>query len=131
MNQTMIQNETQTQTAQPQSRAETETKLQRAEARRATPPMDVFESADEFVLVFDVPGVSSENVELDIEKGTLTLVARREIGDEYMLEYRRAVGVSDAIDPSGVSAKLEHGVLTVQLQKRPELKARRIQVQGA
>ena len=56
MNQTMIQNETQTQTAQPQSRAETETKLQRAEARRATPPMDVFESADEFVLVFDVPG---------------------------------------------------------------------------
>lgn len=98
------------------------------EQRRVAPPMDIYENEDEFVLLLDVPGVNKEDIQLEIEQGVLTLSAtRKRTGAE--LEYRRAVSVSELIDPAGVRAELDRGVLTVHLAKRAELKPRRIQIQ--
>src|SRR5579859_4907093 len=56
---------------------------QKASARpRIAPPVDIFENADELLIVADVPGVASDAIELRIENGTLSLEARRAQGKE-------------------------------------------------
>ena len=100
----------------------------RVERRRLSPPMDVYENADEYVLLLDVPGVNKDQVKLEMEQGVLTLSAIRTLtGAE--LEYHRVVSVSESIDPAGIRAELDRGVLTVHLAKRAELKSRRIEIQ--
>ena len=45
--------------------------------RTVAPPVDVFENADELLIVADVPGVPNDGIELGVENDTLTLTARR------------------------------------------------------
>jgi HSP20 family molecular chaperone IbpA len=100
------------------------------------PPVDVYENADELLVVADVPGSSHDGVDIQLEKGQLTILARREdeapgsaIASEYRSrDYYRAFTVPQGIDASKIDAQLTSGVLRVRLPKSESVKPRRIEV---
>jgi HSP20 family protein len=90
------------------------------------PLVDVYENADEILLVADLPGVAEGDVGIHLDKSELRLEARR--ADAPDLEYRRAFVLPGAVDPEKVDAELVHGVLSVHLRKRDSSKPRHIAV---
>jgi HSP20 family protein len=102
-----------------------------------TPRFDLWENDSEFVLVGDLPGVEPHDLEIQFENQELRIhgkvTPRREdapfLLEEYGVgDYYRSFTTGDDIDGTGVAAKLELGVLTVHLPKRPEVRPRRIEV---
>lgn len=89
------------------------------------PPVRVREDDDGATITVDMPGVDTDDVELTVHAGTLTIAGKRD--DET---YRYRVALSDAIDPNRFEADLAKGVLTIRAHKRPEAKPRRIALKG-
>lgn len=111
-----------------------------AEERPLVPPFDFTETADAYVVAFDVPGADPEKVELTLEGERLELRAEkiaREVGEKdncYRTErgrgtYQRTLDLPGLVDAEKIRAEAEHGVLVVTLPKREESKARRISIQ--
>jgi HSP20 family protein len=105
------------------------------------PPLDVWETENELVYAFDLPGVPQEDVAIEYEDGMLTVSAKRERtlekGDDrlYRFERRfgtfsRSVGLPQGVDESKISAEFKDGVLEVHVAKPEEVKPRRIQIGG-
>ena len=101
------------------------------------PAVDIFENADEYMVIADVPGVTDDALEINLDRGELTLVARRRpnngnyVAQEFHnLDFRRAFRVPETIDSAKVEAHLEHGVLTVHLPKSDSIKPRRVTVKA-
>jgi len=92
-------------------------------ARELTPLVDVYENAEEVLIVADVPGVSAEGIDINLEQESLTLTAR---GDG--IEYVRTFHVPPAIDPDRIVAHTRHGTLLIQLPKSERAKPRRVKV---
>lgn len=117
-----------------------ETTVTKAEpARRfVTPPVDVYESPDEFLLIADMPGAAQDSLRLDLDKGQLTIEGRRTAMNQGRVlaseltpgDYRRAFSVPQGIDPDKVSAELKEGVLQIHLPKSAAIKPRTIQVRA-
>lgn len=105
-----------------------------------TPDVDLYETDDELVLQADMPGVGPEGIDVRYEQGFLVIhgQVRRQVPDrarlllrEYGLgDYRRDFRVGDAIDPDGIQAEFEDGVLTVRLPKADRVRARKIEVRS-
>jgi HSP20 family protein len=109
--------------------------------RRWMPAMDLVESGDHFVLRADLPGLSEEDVKIELEDTTLTIsgerAAEHESKDEgyYRLErafgsFSRTLQLPKGIDPESVSASFDRGVLEVRIPKPEERKPRRIEIGG-
>jgi HSP20 family protein len=109
--------------------------------RRWMPAMDLVESGDHFVLRADLPGLSEEDVKIELEDTTLTIsgerAAEHESKDEgyYRLErafgaFSRTLQLPKGIDPEAVSASFDRGVLEVRIPKPEERKPRRIEIAG-
>ena len=91
------------------------------------PPTDIRETAEAIVLVADMPGVSSEAVEITLEdelltvKGTVKEQDTKPSGPAYAEfefgNYERSFLVSDGIDRDGIDAHMRNGVLTLTLPK--------------
>lgn len=104
-----------------------------------TPPIDIFETDEGLVLRADLPGVTPESLELQVQDNRLTLFGRSQtdLPDEGRLvhqEYRvgdflRSFILSDDVDHDRISAKLSDGVLELNLPRAPKAKPRKIQVQ--
>lgn len=101
------------------------------------PPLDVWETEDELVYAFDLPGVPEEKISIEVHDETLTVSAEREKtaeeqGDRfYRFERRygtfsRAVGLPQSVDESRISAAYKDGVLEVRVPKPIEAKPRKI-----
>jgi HSP20 family protein len=110
-------------TSRPLERTET-----RARMRGITPAVDIFESSEELLLVFDLPGVSEDAIDLRVERGDLSLTAEHA---ERGRVYRRAFTLPDTVDPKLVEAELDRGVLRVHLGLREDMRPRRIEVRSA
>jgi HSP20 family protein len=117
----------------------TEAVARAGERPEFTFPVDIFDSEEEIVLVADMPGVAGSGVDVHLEKGNLTIRGRvslpAEEGDWVLQEFRvgdyvRTFTVSEDVDPSGISAELRNGVLTLRLPKSEERKPRKIPVRG-
>jgi HSP20 family molecular chaperone IbpA len=104
--------------------------------RAVAAPVDVRETADEFVLTADVPGVAREDISIDLDEAELTLTAKRTLkdktaeGGEDSFEYVRKFALPPGIDRDKVEAELANGVLRVRLPKSAVLKPRRIEVRA-
>jgi HSP20 family protein len=103
------------------------------------PALDVWETDNELVYAFDLPGIPEEKISLEVQDGTLTVSAEREkeheeSGDRfYRFERRygsfsRAVGLPQGVEESKISASYKDGVLEVHVPKPEEQKPRRIQL---
>lgn len=103
------------------------------------PLVDIKEEANRFVLYADLPGVEPKDIEVQMDKGMLTIKGER-LG-EAALEtesfsrierrhgsFHRRFALPDSADPEGISASGRNGVLQIIIPKRAETTPRRIQV---
>lgn len=108
-------------------------------ARRWIPAMDLVETADQFVLKADLPGMTEADVTIELESGVLTIAGERKTEHEdkhegyYRLEratgsFSRALTLSEGVDPEGVEASFDNGVLEVRIPKPEQAKPRRVQI---
>lgn len=105
---------------------------------RYKPPVDIFESADELVIVADIPGSSSEDIAVEFAKGVLSIraeMARKERKRMLVEEWRtgvyeRVFEISEQIDADRIAAEYREGVLRVTLPKSTAAKLRKIEVKS-
>ena len=100
-------------------------------ARRWTPAMDLLETEDHFVLRADLPGMTEADVNIELEDNVLTVsgerkAERQEKGEGfYRVErsfgsFSRALTLPKGIDPEGVKAEFDNGVLEVRVPTTTE-----------
>jgi HSP20 family protein len=98
-------------------------------AREVPLPVDIYEGADELLLLADLPGVEPEGLSVSFEAPELKIEGRRGTGDTASV-YARTFRVSEQIDPNGISAELNAGVLKLRLAKAAHTKPRKIEVRA-
>ncbi len=109
-------------------------------ARRWIPAMDLVETDEHFVLKADLPGLSEEDVSIEVEENVLTISGERKAEHEDKREgfvrversygsFRRSLTLPEGIDPEGVSASFENGVLEVRIPKPEQRKPRKVAIQ--
>ena len=104
-------------------------------------PVDVYEAADEIVVLAELPGVRAEGVAVRIEGGHLSIRAARESRvpegvrvlqrETVSGEFSRTFGLGVPVDADKVSARYENGILTIRLPKAEEARSRKIEVEVA
>lgn len=102
------------------------------------PPIDIYETEEGLVLYADLPGVTPEGLDLQVQNNRLTLFGRvlqRELPEAIMLhqeyqegDFLRSFILSDEVDHDRIQAKLSNGVLRVDLPRAARAKPRRIEV---
>jgi HSP20 family protein len=118
--------------SEPQSLVQSEQRL------AVTPLCDVYENNDEILVVADVPGVTDDALDIHLDKGELSIAARRTVSVDGPLvareyrdcDFRRRFSVPGGIDTNKISAELKHGVLWLHLPKSETLKPRQIAVRA-
>ena len=106
--------------------------------RAFMPTADIFETEEALTVVLEMPGVSKENVDINVEEGVLTVEGRidfqkyegmRPVYSEYNVgPYRRSFRLSNQVDQDKISAEMQDGVITLTLPKAEKAKPRRIKV---
>ncbi len=96
------------------------------------------EKPDVYELKAFVPGIAKEDAELHIEGKTLTFKTHasyqapagfKEVSSEFArVNYAMSADLPEMADPAALTAKLENGVLTVVVKKRPETQPKRIEI---
>jgi HSP20 family molecular chaperone IbpA len=117
-------------------------RVERTRDRRTyTPNVDIIETADEFLVVADMPGVAANAIDIQYEQGVLTMHARVEPRQDegkttYLLreygigDYYRSFRLGEGIDPDKIEARLKDGVMELHLPKSEATKPKKIAVQA-
>lgn len=108
-------------------------------AVQRSPRFDFLESPESYTLRADLPGVTDENLEITVHEGIL--VVKGNYSEEELAEdtnfvlrerqsgaFERRLQLPKHADPAKVEAKLANGVLNIQIAKREERKARKIEI---
>jgi HSP20 family protein len=109
------------------------------ETNRWAPPVDVWETDEELVFAFDLPGIPEENISIEFDDGSLTVGAERERKQEvekdrfYRVERRygsftRSIGLPQGVTEQDIRADYKDGVLEVHVTKPKAPEPRRIQI---
>lgn len=110
----------------------------RPQKNHIRPAVDIFETEQDLVLVADMPGVDKERLDINLERGILTLKGEIEASNhreplfrEFSLggSYYRQFELSDVFDSNKTSAEFKNGVLTLTLAKSEAAKPRHIEIQ--
>jgi len=105
--------------------------------RPAVMPMDAWREGDHFVIELDLPGVSPESIDLDVERNVLTVRAERvpNNGDWEMLANERPRGafsrqlvLGDNLDLERIEASYDAGVLRLVVPVAEKAKPRKIEI---
>ncbi len=107
--------------------------------QRWLPAMDLVETADHYVLRADLPGLSDGDVNVQLEDNVLTLSGERRTEHEdqqegyYRLErasgaFSRSLTLPDGVDPDGVHAHFDRGVLEISIPKPVQRKPRKVAI---
>jgi HSP20 family protein len=103
------------------------------------PAMDLVETADEYVLRADLPGLSDDDVNVQFEDNVLTISGDRNAQHEqheegyYRIErafgnFARSLTLPDGVNPDGVQAHFDRGVLEIRIPKPEQKKPRQVQI---
>lgn len=106
------------------------------------PAMDVREEESQFVVLADVPGVDPSTIEVQMDKGVLSVKGERSgtgavEGERFSRierrhgSFHRRFAMPDSVDAEGISAHARDGVLEIRIPKRAERAPRRIPVATA
>src|ERR1700732_5628153 len=102
-----------------------------------SPPVDLQEENDRFVLRADLPGVAAKDIEVSTEDGTLTVRGERpaRASSDSFEHIERAAGtflrrfnLPDSARAEAIKARYTDGVLGIEIHKQPRVEAKRIQV---
>ena len=125
---------------QASGQAKTETSAKNTQPAQ-TPFIDIHEGPDGLVLEADLPGVSQDNVTINLEDNVLTLSAKvggqgpvegKLLHEEYRHgDFHRSFILSDEVDRDKISAELKNGVLKLHLPKAERAKTRRIEIKSS
>lgn len=101
-------------------------------------PVDIFEDSEGITLMADMPGVSSDRLNIEVDKDTLLVEGDARIdmpegmdavhADVRATRYRRSFVLSSELEAEKIDASLRDGVLNVRIPKRPEVRPRKIEV---
>lgn len=108
-------------------------------SRRWIPAMDLVETEDHLVLRGDLPGMSEDDVNIEIKDGVLTVSGERKAEHEDKGEgyhrverafgsFSRSLSLPQGVDPEGIEAKFDNGVLEVRIPRPAEAKPTRVQI---
>ena len=110
-------------------------------ARPAAMPIDAYRQGDEFTIHLDLPGISTDSIDLTVEKNVLTVKAERSPVQTEGLEtlvrerpvgtFSRRLFLGDSLDTDRLQASYANGVLTVTIPVAERAKPRRIEIAGA
>ena len=109
------------------------------QSRRWIPAMDLVETDDHYVLRADLPGLSDEDVNVQLEDNVLTISGERKTEQHteqegyYRLErasgaFSRSLTLPDGVDPDSVQAHFDRGVLEITIPKPEQKKPRQVQI---
>ncbi len=107
--------------------------------RSQAPLVDVFENTDELLLAADIPGVSSEGIDLRVENDMLLLEARRSatqsdspalVREYEEVDFTTTFRIPAGIDTGAIAAETKNGTLRIRLPKAAAAKPRKIAVTG-
>ena len=110
-----------------------------AASRRWLPAMDLVETGEHFVLKADLPGISENDVNIEVENNVLTVSGERKTEHEekhegyYRLEratgaFSRSLTLPEGIEADAVSATFDNGVLEVRIPKPVQAEPQRVQI---
>ena len=108
-------------------------------ARRWVPAMDLIEAGEHFVLKADLPGMTEDDVKIELENNVLTISGERKAELEekhegyYRLErtsgaFSRSLTLPEGVDAGAVTAAFDNGVLEVRIPKPEQAKPKRVQI---
>lgn len=107
----------------------------RSSQRYISPPVDIFETDDGLTLVADVPGLDDKSLEINVDKGILTIEGKAPAGrgdllyrEFSMAGYWRQFQVPETLDAGKAKAEIKNGVLTLHLPKVEAAKPKRIEI---
>ena len=111
-------------------------------SRPTAMPMDAYRDGDRFVVAFDLPGVSPDAIELDVERNVLTVKAERrpivtgeqvemQVAERPLGVFSRQLFLGDTLDTERIDAGYEAGVLTLRIPIAEKAKSRKITIAGA
>ena len=103
------------------------------------PAIDIKEEDDKYMLIADIPGVDPKDIDIHMENGLLTIKGERnsELKTEHTgfkrIErkhggFYRRFSMPEGVNPEGINAKSNNGVLTVSIPKQEAIKPRKITV---
>lgn len=106
------------------------------------PTFEVKETKDGYLFKADLPGVKEKDLDISLTANRLTVSGKREEEERHEEEryfcYERSYGgfsrsftLPEGVDPDSVHAELKEGVLTLNISKKPEVKPKKIEVQGS
>jgi HSP20 family protein len=113
--------------------------MTRATPKRIVPPVDVVEEQDRYHFCFEMPGLKNDSFDVRVEHGTLIVVAERKqpewandarvhIAERGYGTWRRSFELPEDASADKVHAAYKDGVLEITVEKRPESKPVKIQV---
>jgi HSP20 family protein len=99
-------------------------------------PMEALRRGEEFLVFLDLPGVQRDDVDVTVERNVVSIRARRasqrQEGDEVIIderpygEFTRQLFLGDNLDPGGLTADLDNGVLIMRIPVSEASKPRRV-----
>lgn len=103
-----------------------------------TPPVDVHETPDRFVIMAEIPGLRRDDIRIEVRDGTVTISGTRPeacgVGEQYQRvergrgSFSRSFLLPEPVDASRVSADLREGLLTVVVPKASDASPYRVQI---
>ena len=109
-------------------------------ARPAAMPIDAYRKGDEFVALFDLPGLGAESINLTVERNVLTVHAERHrpdaddvellIGERPHGTFSRQLFLAEALDTERIAADYTDGVLRLRIPVKEQAKPRRVDIGG-
>ncbi|MFD6466508.1 Hsp20/alpha crystallin family protein [Streptomyces goshikiensis] len=102
-------------------------------------PMDAYREGEEYVIAFDLPGVTPEAIDIDVERNMLTVKAERrpaakndtvqmELSERPLGVFSRQVMLADTLDTERIQADYDAGVLTLRIPIAERAKPRKISI---
>jgi HSP20 family protein len=107
------------------------------------PPVDIYQNGEhELVLKAELPDLTREDIDITVDKGTLTIKGEKKLSTEVKEEqfhrierqygsFSRSFSLPSSVDPSRVAADYKNGVLTVKMPMREEARPRQVKVDVA
>lgn len=106
------------------------------------PPVDIYETADAVVLKAELPGISKDDINVEVKDNTLTLRGEKKFEKEvkeenyYRVErsygtFQRSFSLPSTVQQDKVKAKFKDGILEITLPKAEEAKPKQIKVDVA
>lgn len=110
-------------------------------SRPSAMPMDAYREGEEYVIAFDLPGVASDAIDIDVERNMLTVKAERrpvtkaddvqmELSERPLGVFSRQVVLADSLDTEHIKADYDAGVLTLRIPIAERAKPRKITIGG-